>query len=38
MYVYNIINSTVIKQMVHLIFLHNPLFIHKMLILLSKPV
>ena len=35
-YVQNFISSPVIKQMIHLIFLHNPLFIYKMQFLSSK--
>mgnify|MGYP003686001203 CR=1 FL=1 len=35
-YVQKFINSPVIKQMIHLIFFHNPLFIYKMQFLSSK--
>ena len=35
-YVQNFISSPVIKQMIHLIFFHNPLFIYKMQFLSSK--
>ena len=35
-YVQNFISSPVIKQMIHFIFFHNPLFIYKMPLLLSK--
>ena len=35
-YVQNFISSPVIKQMIHLIFFQNPLFIYKMHFLLSK--
>ena len=36
LYVLDIIKSPVIKQMVHLIFVHNPLFIYRIQFLLSK--
>ena len=35
-YAQNFMSSAVIKQMIHLIFFHNPLFIHKMQFLSSK--